>query len=227
MISHEHKCIFIHIPKCAGTSIEHVLGHLKEHNGRGGQDHRSVRLIEQPFPNRYIFSSRDNCIEALRRPKHRWINQSRNYRNKFRVNRQQFTEYYKFTVVRNPWERTYSWYRNVMRDEIHQQSHGVTNDITFEDFLVKFAGKGMIKSQLYWLKSFDGKIALDYIARFENLKADVDIAFKELDLDDVSLPHEIKGSGDDYRSSYNKEMHKIIETVYSEEIKMFGYKFDS
>jgi hypothetical protein len=114
-----------------------------------------------------------------------------------------------------------------MRDEIHQQSHGVTNDITFEDFLVKFAGKGMIKSQLYWLKSFDGKIALDYIARFENLKADVDIAFKELDLDDVSLPHEIKGSGDDYRSSYNKEMHKIIETVYSEEIKMFGYKFDS
>ena len=37
MISHQHKCIFIHIPKCAGTSIEFffkhnaaALGHKKE-----------------------------------------------------------------------------------------------------------------------------------------------------------------------------------------------------
>uniref|UniRef100_A0A1D9FVM8 Sulfotransferase family protein n=1 Tax=Moorena producens (strain JHB) TaxID=1454205 RepID=A0A1D9FVM8_MOOP1 len=49
MISHEHKCIFVHIPKCAGTSIEHLLGHFDDFSGRGGQDHRSIRTIEQPF----------------------------------------------------------------------------------------------------------------------------------------------------------------------------------
>ena len=26
MISHKHKCIFIHIPKCAGSSIETAFG---------------------------------------------------------------------------------------------------------------------------------------------------------------------------------------------------------
>ena len=25
-ISHTHRCIFIHIPKCAGTSVETALG---------------------------------------------------------------------------------------------------------------------------------------------------------------------------------------------------------
>ena len=35
MISNDYRCIFIHIPKCAGTSIEDALGHLDNHPGRG------------------------------------------------------------------------------------------------------------------------------------------------------------------------------------------------
>lgn len=34
MISHKHKIIFIHLPKCAGTSIERSFGHNINHVGR-------------------------------------------------------------------------------------------------------------------------------------------------------------------------------------------------
>ena len=34
MVSHKHKCIFIHIPKCAGTSIEEALGHFDGYRGK-------------------------------------------------------------------------------------------------------------------------------------------------------------------------------------------------
>ena len=48
MISHKHKCIYIHIPKTAGTSIEYKFGHFKELK-RGVQDHRTIGEME-PVP---------------------------------------------------------------------------------------------------------------------------------------------------------------------------------
>ena len=36
MISHKHKCIFIHIPKIAGTSIEDTL--FTSHENRSNKD---------------------------------------------------------------------------------------------------------------------------------------------------------------------------------------------
>ena len=72
MISHKYKCIFIHIPKCAGTSIEAALGHLDGHTGRGGQDHRSIRMIQSITPR--AFFSVENLQEVLRRLKHQYYN---------------------------------------------------------------------------------------------------------------------------------------------------------
>ena len=49
MISHNYKFIHIHIPKCAGTSIEKAFGHFDAHTGKNAQDHRTLRMIEQPW----------------------------------------------------------------------------------------------------------------------------------------------------------------------------------
>ena len=45
MISHEHKCIYIHIPKTAGTSVEKRLGAHEKMDVRLKQDHRTIRNI--------------------------------------------------------------------------------------------------------------------------------------------------------------------------------------
>lgn len=65
MISHKHKCIFIHIPKCAGTSIEKTLGHFEDYSGRNKQDHRCIRMIE-PI-NVKTFASKENSMEFMKR----------------------------------------------------------------------------------------------------------------------------------------------------------------
>lgn len=226
MISHKHKCIFIHIPKCAGTSIEVALGHFDGHAGRGGQDHRTIRMIEQPYLTFKNCSSIENLKEIMERKKYDYLTKVSNPRNKITVTQQQYESYFKFTIVRNPWARALSWYKNVILDEVHRRSYGISTAMAFKEFLVRFTGRGALRSQLYWIKQFDGSIPLDYIGRFENLAADIQTIFNRLELNNVKLPHKNQGVKDDHRKYYDSETYDLVLNHYKDEIDMFGYTFD-
>lgn len=223
MISHKYRCIFIHIPKCAGTSIERVFGHLDGHSGRGGQDHRTIRMIEKPFFTARIFYSKDNFKEFLRRVHFSFIKQE-NFRNKYSVTKRQYDTYFKFSIVRNPWSRVYSWYYKVMRDKIHLREYKLEKKIPFAEFVEKFAGKGMLQPQMHWLKNYEGVIACDYIARFEKLPEEYDYISRILHLN-TALPHELKGSSQRLADVYDEKSIALIHEIYREEIDYFGYKF--
>jgi len=225
MISHDLKCIFIHIPKCAGTSIEKALGHYEGHRGRGGQDHRTIRMIEHPYPRLSVFLSKENLKEAYCRMRYQsW--EIHNPRNRFICTKKQYREYYKFTIVRNPWARAYSWYKGVIRDPWHQKNLGIDDKITFKEYMQKFAGKDMLRPQLDYIINFEGKVELDHVGRFENLAAEFEKVCNDMNLKNVSLPHELKGSGDNFRDHYDEETVKLVDNIYTEEIEMFGYQFD-
>lgn len=225
MISHRYKCIFIHIPKCAGTSIEAALGHFDNHEGRGGQDHRSIRMIEKPVLTSALFSDIGNFFELSRRLRHKFRT-VKNPLNQETVTTVQYKNYFKFTFVRNPWARAFSWYKNVMRDEIHQKNLDLLSEIPFKEFLKKVAGEGMLKPQTYWLENFKGEVSLDFIGRFENLENDFQKVREVLNIPDVSLPHRVSGSNKDYRDFYDEESIEMIHRIYQKEIDMFNYSFE-
>ena len=87
MISHKYKCIFIHIAKCAGTSIENSFGiDTKNHNSKenkslfGWDDHLKLWL-QHATPQQLL----DNHLIS----EHHW------------------NTYYKFIIYRNSWARAY------------------------------------------------------------------------------------------------------------------------
>jgi len=84
----------------------------------------------------------------------------------------------------------------------------------------------MLRPQTYWLKNYDGSINMDYIGRFETLTEDFNAICTALDIQRISLPHRIKGTGEDYREHYDTESMDMISNVYQEEIKLFNYSFE-
>lgn len=224
MISHQYKCIFIHIPKCGGTSIEAALGHLDGYVGRGGQDHRTLRMIEKPRLRPKVILSRNNAIEALKGIRYQTRAHS-NPQKKLTVTKEQYISYFKFTIVRNPWARAYSWYKNVLRDDHHMKELNISKPISLSEFLGSHIGKGMLRQQTEWLKDFSGALGMDYIGRFENLQHDFERACRLMKIEPVHLPHEIKGSNKSYLVEFDRISQRLVAEYYREEIEYFGYSY--
>lgn len=225
MISHQHRCIFIHIPKCAGTSIENTLGHHEGYKGTGVQDHRPLRWIEPVGFQPELLSNLSNLREYWRRFRYRFKS-AKNHRNKFIVTPEQYDSYFKFSIVRNPWSRIFSWYKGAVRNDATKRMYGVTGHPSFKEFFYQNVGTGYLRPQGYWLKSFEGSYPYDFIGKFENLEEDFQKICHSLGMERRSLPHKLPGSGEDYREFYDKKMIKKVNEVYSEEIGTFGYTFE-
>lgn len=195
MISHIHNCIFIHIPKCAGESIETAL------MGRPNweKDDPNYKYLEEPIDSK------------IGEDKHYTIEQWKS--NFF------FCKYFKFSIVRNPWAATHSFYKyRKLRDKFSHSFdewiHAV-NPRIFKDFLSPLK---------YILVNNQNK--LDYIGKFENLNYHWGIICDKLNIKNNTLPHRNKTPQEhSYKKYYNKKSIDLVYKKMREDIDYFKYEY--
>src|SRR5260370_22285586 len=109
MISHQHKCIFVEVPKTGSTSVRAILG-------KAWKPHLNLWQIKNQMEMYWThYGGRKNRILAalyLFRPEEQ----------RKKIGRKQFETYFKFRFVRNPWDRVVLLYERTeelqLRDDL-------------------------------------------------------------------------------------------------------------
>lgn len=183
--------------------------------GVGGQNYR----LDHPAVPKQSFWRR-----ALGRPE-RYYHSTVGYyehmpgwRLKLYVGDEIWNSYYKFAFERNPWDRQVSFY--------HYKTRNKKDPESFEQFLAK--GKRALVDN-WGIYSIGGRIAVDFVGRYEAIDHDFTAVMSELDLvHQVNLPRANVGKKKavgSYRDYYTAETRSMVARWYPNEIASFDYKF--
>lgn len=138
---------------------------------------------------------------------------------------------YKFTVVRNPWDKVLSHYKYRVKTN---QTDLKTNPIPFDEWVQKTYGPHkdykyydrpkMFQPQVDWLKDFNHHLKIDKIIKFENLAEGYSEIANTLAIES-ELPHLNKTRKSNYKDYYNQETIEIIADWFDEDIRLFEYSY--
>ena len=150
--------------------------------------------------------------------------------------RENFNNYFKFAFVRNPWDRLYSAYRYLKsggwddKDKLWSETNlGQFSD--FNTFVKQWVSTENIKKHLhfrpqcYFVCDKKGRLLIDYLAYFETINDDFEIICNRLGLH-TELGRHNANPGNNYRDIYDEESKEIVASVYSMDIRLFGYDFN-
>ena len=137
-----------------------------------------------------------------------------------KIGNDKWEDYYKFTFVRNPWDRLVSLYHfrlRKMRHLIKGRKFKEWLECIFDEYHPKV-------HQHYWITE-DDKLIVDFVGKFETLNEDFSKVCEKIGAD-VSLGHFNKSKHNHYMSYYDDESRQLVQDKCKVDIEMFGYTFE-
>lgn len=205
------KVMFIHIPKNGGTSIGPTIGYEKR------------KHFELNLDGSGTIEDLENAKKTL---------QHRDAKELYTiVGKRNWEQSFRFSFVRNPWDRMYSWYKYKVSINHHQMK---SNPINFNSWieavcsrqtLPYYHSKKIYQPQFNWLSLNDTDLALDFVGKFEDLDKDFQHIANLIGLSPV-LPHYNKAKVEtDYRAVYNQRSVDLVSEFYKKDVEYWNYEF--
>jgi len=149
-----------------------------------------------------------------------------------------------FSLVRNPWSRVASCYRNKIISShlgdlaIRSRYADLTPDLSFDDFVLwldseegrdEIADRHWISQTRLLTEPGTDELLCTQIGKFETFIEDIQRFLEQIGLGHLTIPHinRTNSSADpeSYRSVYNAKTRDIVARRYRSDIETFGYSF--
>ncbi len=233
MICGEYRSLFVHIPKTAGQSVEHVF----------------LGLVGLTWETRAPLLLRGN-EDPRRGPPSLAHLTAAEYVTCGHLTPAEFASYFKFSFVRNPWDRIVSEYK--------YRRHPVSID--FKTYLFRrLPTPGWSEPYRHIIPQYDflyddaGRLLVDFVGKFERLQADFDTVCSRIGIPPTPLPrvnrslehsrpgtfrelrrrirravwsHERRHTFPHYTEYYDDESREYVGHLYRKDIEAFSYTFD-
>ena len=218
MISNKHKYIFVHIPKCGGSSVElNLLSRENIYINDFAKDGFSKLTSWQK--EKYNLGLQDMGFAS----QHLKINQ---------YEPQKVKNYFTFSFVRNPWDRMVSeyFYIKKSRDAYCEKEFFLKTFPNFRSFVInnglQCAWPSHRPEQIDFLLDPMTNQMVDFIGRLENFNRDFGyicqrIGFKKF----APLKKRNPTCHKKYRHYYDIETKNIIGHKFRRDIEYFKYTF--
>lgn len=154
----------------------------------------------------------------------------------YKTNRKKFNKFFKFALVRNPWDRLVSSYLYLKGGGMNQMDknwalENLNQFSTFEEFVLNWVNEKNINSwlhfkpQKYWICDKNNNIMVDYLGRLETINRDFLFIRNKIGVKNELI--KINSSKRDrYDKYYNDATIEIVNKIYNDDIKLFGYDYD-
>jgi len=197
-ISDKNKCIFIHIPKVAGTSIKQVLG-------MPGSGHYPWQFYSQNFPDKW---NSYRSFTVVRNPWDRLV-------SAFSYACMETSVWHDSVTAPHPdynllKGKAFSEFCEILANHREQLSHESWHP------------------QYIWIAGTQaGKIvlAVDEVLHCESLDVEFPALCTSLGIDNAGLPRINTSGHGDYREYYDSRTIAMVERLYADDIRLFNYTF--
>ncbi len=214
-ISHQHRFVFLAVPRTASTTLRRILDDYSDvksvHISRSRDDH--------PF---YHHITARELIEIFQSKDWRWA------------------DYTKFCCVRNPYDRLVSLYHHHIVQKtrrfgkagriVHIFAQTIVSRFdTFSKYVIRIQPHERLPASL---QSFacdkDGHCVIDDFMVFEKLECQLPVYLDQwgIHVSAAAIPHmNASLNRRAYRRYYSDHVRKIAEGLYRYEIERFNYQF--
>ena len=211
MISHNNKCIFLHIPKAAGTSVERFLRNVDPDIPEKVLRKRGFSRFLNDHLDYYVFS-------FVRNPYDRFVSAWKWGELKF--SKEGNLPFYKKSRA-IPFEEYV-----LLTTDLDYRSNHIELWSEYDEYhtLPQFEFFPNLNGGHYFTDKINSDFTCDFVGRFENINEDFNKVCLDIGVKELKLPHAYNSKTFKRPSEWTVDLKDKVYNYYKKDFELFNYE---